>query len=61
MAREMIAYLELFEGKVSLTEILTLDYSLLIEMVKVKNQIIEQKNKEMKVQKEMMDAKFNKK
>ena len=61
MAREMIAYLELFEGKVSLTEILTLDYSLLIEMVKVKNQIIEQKNKEMKVQKEMMDAKFNRK
>jgi hypothetical protein len=45
MAREILAYLELFEGKVSLTEILTLDYSLLVEMIKLKNEAIEAKNK----------------
>lgn len=45
MARELLAYVELFEGRISLTEILTLDYSLLVEMIKLKNEAIEAKNK----------------
>lgn len=45
MGRELLAYVELFEGRISLTEILTLDYSLLVEMIKLKNEAIEAKNK----------------
>ena len=55
MAREILAYLSLFEGRITLTEILNMDYSLLMEMVKIKNAEVEQRNKEMKAQRENME------
>ena len=55
MAREILAYTNLFEGRVSVTEILTLDYSLLIEMIKLKNAEVEARNKQVKEQQKQMD------